>query len=226
MKEHGFLLNGAPVVADPSGVLWWPDKRMLIVADLHLEKASAFAAGGILLPPYDSQATLERLADAVRRLRPSHVLALGDSFHDAQAADRLDPNVAEGLRNLISRPDRWTWICGNHDPTPPAQFGGAIAHELVVGPLLFRHEPVGTRVGEVAGHLHPKIRIPTRGRQVGARCFVTDGRRIVLPAFGALTGGLDVNAPAYRRLFPHAAVALALGPERVHPVRVRVRQNR
>jgi DNA ligase-associated metallophosphoesterase len=220
MKDHGFFLNGASVIADPSGVLWWPGHRTLIVADLHLEKASAYAAGGILLPPYDSLATVERLTDVIRRLRPSHVLALGDSFHDAEAADRLDPSVARALRAQVSALDRWTWIAGNHDPVPPEGFGGSVASEVEIGPLRFRHEPIVSATGEVAGHLHPKIRISTRARRIGARCFITDGQRIVLPAFGALTGGLDIGDTAFRRLFPGAAVALALGPERVHAIRV------
>ena len=220
MKDHEFLLNGASVIADPSGVLWWPEHSALIVADLHLEKASAYAAGGILLPPYDSQATLNRLADVIRRRRPSHVLALGDSFHDAEAADRLDPNVARALRAQVLALDRWTWIAGNHDPVPPERFGGSVASEVEIGPLRFRHEPIVAATGEVAGHLHPKIRISTRARRIGARCFITDGQRIVLPAFGALTGGLDIGDTAIRRLFPAAAVALVLGPERVHAIRV------
>jgi uncharacterized protein len=221
MIDHEFSLNTAAVVADPSGALWWPAQRLLVVADLHLEKASAYAVGGILLPPYDSQATLARLAEVITRRQPHHVMALGDSFHDVGAAARLDAGVAERLREMVGECRLWTWLTGNHDPAPPVGFGGEVQSEVQLGPLVFRHEPQLRAVGEVAGHLHPKIRISTRASRIGARCFVTDGRRVVLPAFGALTGGLDIRDLAIRELFPKRPVALALGPERVHAVAVR-----
>ena len=216
MNDQGFPLHGTQLIADPSGALWWPEQRVLAVADLHLEKASAYAAGGVLLPPYDSQATLARLAAVLERRRPRQVLAMGDTFHDCGAASRLAPDVAARLCTLVSACNRWTWLTGNHDPEPPAGFGGESAAELRIGPLVFRHEPNPGSGGEVAGHLHPKVRIATRARRISARCFVTDGRQVVLPAFGALTGGLDIRENAIRRLFRQRPVAFALGPERVH----------
>ncbi len=216
MTDHEFPLHGTHLTADPSGALWWPAQRLLAVADLHLEKASAYAAGGVLLPPYDSQATLARLAEVLERRQPNHVVTLGDTFHDIAATGRLAPEVAARLRTLVSACARWTWLLGNHDPEPPAGFGGESARELRIGPLIFRHEPSPGTCGEVAGHLHPKVRIATRARRISARCFVTDGRQVVLPAFGSLTGGLDIRNAAIRRLFPKRPVALALGPQRVH----------
>lgn len=221
MSEHEFSLNTATVIADPSGALWWPAERLLVVADLHLEKASAYAMGGILLPPYDSQATLARLSAVIARRQPLHIMALGDSFHDGDAAARLDAAVGERLRIMVADCPRWTWLTGNHDPAPPLGFGGEVHSEVRLGPLAFRHEPLPRMVGEVAGHLHPKIRIVTRARWISARCFITDGLRVVLPAFGALTGGLDIRDAAIRGLFPTKPVALALGPQRVHAVAVR-----
>ncbi|MCA8930088.1 MAG: ligase-associated DNA damage response endonuclease PdeM [Alphaproteobacteria bacterium] len=218
MTERNFTLNGARLVADPTGALWWPDRRLLAVADLHLEKASAYAAGGVLLPPYDSRETLDRLARVVARRQPVHVVALGDSFHDALAAERLEPTVAARLRTLVAACADWIWIAGNHDPEPPAGFGGRVAAEWRLGPLVFRHEPQPGHPGEVAGHLHPKVRIVTRARALSARCFVTDGHQAVLPAFGALTGGLDIRDRAIHGLFRCPPVALALGPGRVYAV--------
>jgi len=216
MKDQEFPLQGACLIADPSGALWWPEQRVLAVADLHLEKASAFASGGVLLPPYDSQATLARLAAVLERRQPSHVLALGDTFHDTGGPNRLSPEVASRLRALVAACSRWTWLHGNHDPEPIAGFGGESLPEFRIGPLVFRHEPRPGSGGEIAGHLHPKVSIATRGRRISVRCFVTDGYQSVLPAFGTLTGGLNIRDGAVRRLFRKPPVAFALGPQRVY----------
>ncbi|GAB4189083.1 MAG: ligase-associated DNA damage response endonuclease PdeM [Thalassobaculales bacterium] len=204
MRTQPILLNGALLEAEASGALWWPAEGALLVADLHLEKGSAFAARGRLLPPYDTRETLARLAEAVERRRPARVICLGDSFHDRDAAARIAAADIAAIEALTARAD-WVWIAGNHDPVPPAGWGGRVARDLVIGPLALRHEaaagPVG---GEVSGHYHPKARVPvaSRARSVTGRCFVEDGRRLVLPAFGAYAGGLDVLDPAIGRLFP------------------------
>jgi DNA ligase-associated metallophosphoesterase len=209
-------LNGAEILADLTGAIFWPARRTVAVADLHLEKGSSFARHGSHLPPYDSRATLDRLADVVDRYRPERVICVGDSFHDRKAADRLAQGDADRLRQLTGRCD-WTWICGNHDAQPPTAWGGRIAGDLALGPLVFRHEafprPVG---GEVSGHFHPKAGLPVRGRHVGGRCFVTDGRRLILPAFGAYAGGLDVRDPAIATLFPNGFRALLIGRDKLH----------
>ena len=209
-------VNGAHLAADPSGALWWPERRLLAVADLHLEKGSRFAARGALLPPYDTRATLDRLERLVLRFRPRLVVALGDSFHDASAPERLAEADAARLRRLTGCCD-WIWIAGNHDPEPPRDLGGEAAAMLRVGELTFRHAPEAERQpGEVCGHLHPKAAVLAAGSRIGRRCFATDGRRLLLPAFGAYAGGLDVHDPAVAGLFPRGFRVLLLGGERLH----------
>ena len=211
-------VNGETLVPDVSGALWWPAEKTLAVADLHFEKGSAFARGGQLLPPYDTRATLKRLAEVLKRLRPARVIALGDSFHDSKAGARLDAEEIAALRALTERAD-WLWVEGNHDPEPPAWLGGRVTHEIAVGGLLFRHKPQKRACkGEVAGHLHPAATIRRRGLSVRRRCFVADGTRLILPAFGAYTGGLDVREAAIASLFADGFAVYALGRERVYAV--------
>lgn len=210
-KAGRLIVNGVELQADVSGALIWPDRRLAVVADLHFEKATAFAARGQLLPPYDTAATLDKLEAVLARHRVERVLCLGDSFHDGAAAERLDPAQAQRLRGLTARLD-WTWIAGNHDPAPPAGLGGQVAGEVTEGALTFRHaaEPAA-RGGEVSGHYHPKAAVVVRGRRLTAPCFVTDGRRLILPAFGAFTGGLNVLDPAIAALFRRGFQATLLG---------------
>lgn len=208
-------LVGENLEADPSGVLWWPAHRLAVVADLHLEKGSAYARRGRFLPPYDTHATLARLEAVLERLRPEAVVSLGDGFHDRRGPERLEPDLAERLRRLTGAVD-WAWVRGNHDPEPPVGLGGRSAHELRLGALTFRHEPVdGDAPGEVAGHLHPKARVAARRLGAVRSCFAGDGRRLLLPAFGSFTGGLDVLDPAISGLFPRGFAAYLLGEERV-----------
>ena len=212
-------LAGAAVRFDAAGVLHWPSEDLVAVADLHLEKGSAQAARGYMVPPYDTRATLAALERVLARLRPRRVIALGDSFHDRGGEVRLDPADAERLRAMTASAD-WLWIRGNHDPDPPATLGGRAADVVAIGALVFRHEPGGPEAGEVAGHLHPAARVGVRGRSLRRRAFACDGRRCVLPAFGAYTGGLNVLDPACRPLFERARlVAWMIGEARVYPVR-------
>jgi DNA ligase-associated metallophosphoesterase len=212
-------VNGAALTPDPSGALIWPARRLLVVADLHLEKGSSFAASGRLLPPYDSRATLAALDRVIETHRPDHVVCLGDSFHDTEAAARLSDAEVATIHRLTAA-HRWTWIAGNHDPDPPSMLGGETADTLTLGPLTFRHQAVPDRPapGELSGHFHPKATVATRGRRITARCFVTDGRRAILPSFGAYTGGLDVLDPAIAGLFRRAFTVHMLGRERIHAV--------
>jgi uncharacterized protein len=209
-------LGGAALVADISGALWWPQRGLLAVADLHLEKGSAFARKGSLLPPYDTAATLRRLREVVLRLQPRIVVCLGDSFHDTDGPNRLDGGDAGALGELmIGR--HWAWIAGNHDPEIPTGLGGKVSEEYRVDAVTFRHEALlMTRPGEVSGHFHPKAAVRFRGKRLAGRCFVSDARRLVLPAFGAYTGGLDVHDPAIAGLFPHGFTAWLIGPRRVY----------
>jgi DNA ligase-associated metallophosphoesterase len=208
-------LNGTEILADISGALFWPERRLLAVADLHLEKGSGFASRGRLLPPYDTAATLLALAAAIERHDPAVVLCLGDSFHDMEAPGRLGRTDRSKLSRMTRERD-WIWIAGNHDPAPPASLGGRVQGELVLGPLVFRHIAATAAVGEVSGHFHPKAGLSWRGRYVGGRCFVGDERRLILPAFGAYAGGLDVLDPAIRQLFGRRAKVHILGPTRLY----------
>jgi hypothetical protein len=205
------LVNGVELLADVSGALYWPSRYTLVVADLHLEKGSAFAARGQLLPPYDSAATLQALAEAIARYEPERVICLGDSFHDDGAAGRLAPEDGAALRRLTAAHD-WIWIAGNHDPLPPAAWGGKVETRVTLGALTFRHQAGGEHApGEVSGHYHPRASVRTRARRITGRCFVGDGRRLVLPAFGAYTGGLDVLDSAIAGLFPRGFSVHLLG---------------
>ncbi len=208
---------GVTFATDLAGALFWEDERLLIVSDLHLEKGSSFAARGVLLPPFDTAATLAQLGAVIARHDPRTVIALGDSFHDREAHERLSPDDREALSALQVRRD-WIWISGNHDPALPRDFGGTVADEVAIGPIVFRHEPTGA-VGEIAGHLHPKARVSTRGRSVERRCFASDGERAVMPAFGAYTGGLSIRDVAFAAIFQTLAfTAHVLGDRRVHAI--------
>lgn len=210
-----FVVNGAELLADSSGVLFWPARRTLAVADLHLEKGSSLARTGTLLPPYDTRATIERLRGAIETYSPERVICVGDSFHDATGARRLTGEDRADLAALIHRV-QWVWITGNHDPLPPDGLGGTVADAVADGPLIFRHEAQDTGAsGEISGHYHPVARLRVKGRTVSGRCFVHDGRRLILPAFGAYTGGLDVRAPDLRQLFARRAEVGLLRDRRI-----------
>jgi DNA ligase-associated metallophosphoesterase len=210
-------INGATLVADRSGAVWWPEERLLAVADLHLEKGSSYARTGQLLPPYDSRATLSRFNLAVTRYEPKTIVCLGDNFHDPDGPSRLDAE-SKGMVALLQRKRRFVWIEGNHDAAAAAVLGGESAPEIEIGPLVFRHEPrAGRSRGELAGHLHPVAVAVTRARHLRRRCFVSDGERCVLPAFGAYTGGLDVFDAAFAPLFPQSFHAFLIGRDRVYP---------
>ena len=203
--------------ADLSGALFWTEQSLLVVSDLHLEKGSSFAARGVLLPPYDTVATLGRLAAVVARHNPRMVIALGDSFHDRDAHQRLSDSDRDALTALQVRRD-WIWISGNHDPALPPNLGGVVATEVAIGPVIFRHEPTGT-IGEIAGHLHPKARVVRRGRAMERRCFVGDDERLVMPAFGAYSGGLSIRDAAFAKIFPtRDFIAHVLGDIRLHSI--------
>jgi uncharacterized protein len=192
----------------PEGALFWPRRRVLIVADLHLEKASWFARHGQPLPPYDSRATLEKLAAVAARLDPAEIWCLGDSFHDQAGQARLDP-AAEALLSGLAARHRWLFIAGNHDGLPDGRWGTRSVDELVEGDLVFRHEhdPADARP-QISGHYHPKAAVGARGRTMRRACFACGDRALILPAFGSLTGGLDIDDPAIARLFhgPYAAL--------------------
>ncbi|MCW5749715.1 MAG: ligase-associated DNA damage response endonuclease PdeM [Alphaproteobacteria bacterium] len=216
--HHPMLVNGTRLVPDPSGALWWPEARCLVLADLHLEKGSALARRGALLPPYDSRASLIRLDRLIARFEPARVICLGDTFHDPDASGRLGREEAARLAQMVAATE-WHWILGNHDPRPPPGLGGAPSQVLRLGALIFRHEPASeAQAGEIAGHLHPKAAIRVRGRRLTGRAFLTDGMRLVMPAFGSYAGGLCALDPAFRSIFRHGFHAWIAGESRVVPV--------
>lgn len=217
-----FSFCGHELMALPQGALFWPARAALLVADLHLEKASWFARLGQMLPPYDSIATLADLTALARSAGAREIWCLGDSFHDAHGCDRL-PERARDMLTSLTATTRWTWIVGNHDPGFADHCGGEIVEEAEVDGLVLRHEadPAETRP-ELSGHFHPKLRITHRGRLVSRRCFVTTARKVILPAFGALTGGLDATHPEVIRAVGGDAEALVPVGDRLlrFPLRV------
>ena len=216
--DGALLLAGVGLHADIAGALYWPEQGLLAVADLHLEKGSSFAERGVLLPPYDTAATLARLGALIARYTPRLVVALGDSFHDGRGPARL-ADIDRATLKAMQRGRDWIWIAGNHDPDPAENIGGRFMPVLKVDALTFRHEPGGQDTGEIAGHLHPVARVARRGKAVSRRCFASDGARLVMPAFGAYTGGLNVPDRAFANVFATLAFTVhMLGLERVYAV--------
>jgi uncharacterized protein len=216
-------VNGEMLMLDCAGAAWWPAERTLIFSDIHFEKGSSLARRGAFLPPYDTRTTLRRMAVLIERYAPAQVIALGDSFHDREAADRLDAEERAMLASFVGGTN-WIWIEGNHDPQPPAWLGGTVTAEIAIGGLVFRHEPSATpQPGEIAGHLHPCATVTLRGRSLRRKCFAADGTRLVMPAFGAYAGGLDVGDAAIADLFADAFAAYMLGGRRVYAVAARGR---
>ena len=203
-----FSFAGHDLHALRSGALFWPRRSALLVADLHFEKASWFAQRGQMLPPYDSLVTLEALEEVVAVTGASEIWCLGDSFHDDEGCDRLPAEAQARLRALTAA-TRWTWITGNHDSGMADRCGGALVDEAVVDGLVLRHEadPADPRP-ELSGHFHPKLRLRVRGQNVSRRCFIATPSKLILPAFGALTGGLDAQHPEIVRAVGKGAEAL------------------
>src|SRR4029079_12029682 len=211
LAGHSFL----PVAA---GALYWESEDTLLVADLHLEKGAAFAARGMMLPPYDTRSTLQRLAACLDHFSPRRVVALGDSFHRSELAGRLSADDREELAALQQGRD-WYWILGNHDPDLPESIGGFVCRSLMIGGITLCHQPSLSRAPEIAGHLHPVARIARRGEGIRRKCFATDGHRLVMPAFGAYAGGLNVLDEAFSSLFHwHLRQAWLTGRTSVYPL--------
>ena len=211
LAGHSFL----PVAA---GALYWESEDTLLVADLHLEKGAAFAARGMMLPPYDTRSTLQRLAACLDHFVPRRVVALGDSFHRSELAGRLSADDREELVALQQGRD-WYWILGNHDPDLPESIGGFVCRSLMIGGITLCHQPSLSRAPEIAGHLHPVARIARRGEGIRRKCFATDGHRLVMPAFGAYAGGLNVLDEAFSSLFDwHLMQAWLTGRTSVYPL--------
>lgn len=212
-------MAGETALCDRRGALFFPALDLLAVSDLHLEKGSSYARRGMLVPPYDTAATLLRLQAVIDHYRPKTVVSLGDSFHDREGAARLPDRMRLDLSALMAGRD-WFWVAGNHDPSPPAGLPGETVEALAVGAITFRHEPSKkAQPGEIAGHLHPCARIVQRGRSVRRRCFAADGERLVMPAFGSYTGSLNVLDRAYAGLFREGGLmAYMIGATKVFAI--------
>lgn len=220
MRSSGEIeFAGEGAVCDQSGALYFPALKLLAVSDLHLEKGSAMARRGALVPPYDTASTLLTLQAVINRYQPRAVISLGDSFHDGWGAERLPTQFKLALLGLIAGRD-WFWVAGNHDPEAPKDLPGTTVAEIAVGEMRFRHEPSRNGgAGEIAGHLHPCARIVQRGKSVRKRCFASDGSRLIMPAFGAYTGSLNILDDAYRGLFRlESLIAYMIGDTRIFPI--------
>jgi len=195
-------IGNLSLIPDASGVLFEPNERLLIVSDLHLEKASSLARRGSLLPPYDTVDTLKRLSMAIDRLQPNTIISLGDTWHDIHGPSRMTDEantIFASLRNTID----WIFITGNHDPDPPQNLSARVMNEIQIVGVNFRHEPQSNNTEpEIAGHLHPVAKIRAKGRSIRRKCFISDSTRCILPAFGSFTGGLNVLDQAFNPLFP------------------------
>ncbi|MEM7188879.1 MAG: ligase-associated DNA damage response endonuclease PdeM [Pseudomonadota bacterium] len=210
MNTGVILLAGESLTPMPSGALWWADQQLLAVSDLHLGKSERVARrGGGMLPPYETEDTLQRLEAVVVGTRPRTIVLLGDSFDDLDAAEAVRDMVTERLTSLAGG-RRLIWIAGNHDPGP-VDLPGAYMAEFRAGPLTFRHIAVPASAGEISGHFHPKMRLWLRGTHISRPCFLADQARVILPAFGTYTGGLDVADPAYDGLMGPDAMAWLTG---------------
>jgi hypothetical protein len=222
-NDQPVSICGKSFRADYSGALYWPAEDALIVADLHLEKGSSFARKGIMLPPYDTRETLTRLAEAIDRYQAQTIIALGDSLHDEAGASRLSEEDRDSLR-ILQEDREWIWITGNHDPKISRDLGGHVRDELVVEGLTFRHEPSNGRVThEIAAHLHPAAKLSLHGYSFRRPCFVSNGLRLVMPAFGTYAGGLNILDDAFEPLFGSDGMAVwMLGQEGLYPVAPRL----
>jgi DNA ligase-associated metallophosphoesterase len=216
MTPLAFECAGEVLEALPAGALHWPARRLLAVADLHLEKGSSYAANALkLLPRHDTRQTLAILSELIEAHEPDTVVCLGDSFHDHEAISRLPADERSRIERLADRA-RFIWIAGNHDPAPPPDGWGHVAVEIADAPLTFRHEALfGPVMGEISGHYHPVAALTVRGRGIRRRCFLTDGQRVILPAFGTYAGGLNARDPAIAQLFPADYDALVVGRDAV-----------
>lgn len=218
-----FELASTRLLARASGALWIPDFKTLIVSDLHLGKAERNARrGGGLWPPYDNDATLTRLETEVSELKPQMIVTLGDSFDDDHCAAELAESDKTRI-SALSEGRRFIWITGNHDPTPN-ELRGENVETLMIGALTLRHIANAHETNEISGHYHPKANFFVRGRRIARKCFLLDDDRLILPAFGAYTGGLDIFDPVFHSLFGPKADAILTGEKALRTPVAKLRQ--
>ena len=198
-EQSNFAIQGIKLCAHDSGALYIPSNETLVVSDLHLGKGEFFARSGQFLPPYDTADTLARLLDVIKTYAPMRLIALGDSFHDKTARNQLADNTTLG--EMIDRVPEWIWVAGNHDPGQTMAMAGAWVDEMLLDRMVFRHQAIERpRALEISGHFHPKAGLRLRGRKISGKCFIHDHHRLIMPAFGAFTGGLNINDPVFNDL--------------------------
>jgi DNA ligase-associated metallophosphoesterase len=221
--EQPLSICGKAFLAHKFGALYWPGEDALIIADMHLEKGSAFAVHGQMLPPYDTRETLRKLATLIDHYQPQTIIALGDSLHDPDAADRMDAHDLETLHILQEDRD-WIWITGNHDHKIAPVLAGYAVPEITVSGITLRHAPhPGAATHEIAAHFHPAARLVLNGTSLRRPCFVGNGLRLIVPAFGAYTGGLNILDVAFEPLFGGDGLAVwMLGHEGLYPIAPRL----
>lgn len=203
-------LAGNKLLLDASGALIWPAESMLVVSDLHFEKGSFLGVFGNPIPHYDSRKTLQNLLRVIEQYSPQHVLCLGDSFHDHNAWQRLSEQEKQDMIELVNLQPRWTWILGNHDPDLPSELPGEKVTELSIKNLLFLHEPklpIAPQTAQIFGHFHPKMTKSVSRQRMSGRCFMYDQMKMVMPSFGAYTGGLSIDDSAFEALFNYRAAS-------------------
>ncbi len=200
ITSEAHFIRETHVVYDHAGALWLPAAETLVFSDMHFEKGSSYGRKGVFLPPYDTRRTLKNVAEVMARWQPKMVVSLGDAFHDIDAEGRMDHEDLETL-DALTRQCHWVWILGNHDPLPPQKLGGETHQEIVLGGLHFSHMPCESGNWQVAGHMHPVAKVAKEGCSIRRRCFVTDGERLIVPSFGAYTGGLNILDEAYTPYF-------------------------
>ncbi|MBI1275614.1 ligase-associated DNA damage response endonuclease PdeM [bacterium] len=184
------------------GLIWFPEIKLMGISDIHFEKGSFFGRFGSFLPPYDTASTLEQMEQAIERFQPDTMVALGDSFHDVHATDRLREEDRQRLQTLIDQVRDWIWIEGNHDPAICNTIPGLRCRQYIKDDLHFRHIATGDDLWEISGHYHPKARLSIKGHRMSGACFVKSGRKLIMPAFGAYTGGLDIDSAAFTTAIP------------------------
>lgn len=217
-SQYGEIyLANVLIVLDCSGALWLPQAQTLVFSDLHFEKGSSFGRKGLFLPPYDTRRTLKDMARVIAQFQPQTIISLGDAFHDLDAEHRMNEADAKMLESF-TQSHHWIWILGNHDPKPPKRFGGEAAEEFVIGGLQFSHEPETDTPWQVVGHMHPAAKVNRTGRHIRRRCFLTDGEKMIMPSFGAYTGGLNILDKAYDPYFSQKPDVWMLGEKRVFNV--------
>jgi DNA ligase-associated metallophosphoesterase len=190
------MFRHARFLLDPRKALWWPDRQVLAIADMHLDKGRALAQEGNPVPPYDTKETLSRLHELIQTYRPRTVLSLGDSFHNLHVSQTLQDEETGMLKQLMGMVKEWRWITGNHDPVETLPFGGDIAPFVTENKINFMHGDGYIPVKPVViGHYHPKAKVRTKGRVFSGPCFAWNNDRLILPSFGAYTGGLSISHP-------------------------------